>query len=140
MNNLKHTPAPWRWELNEKSKHVQLCGGIPKYDLIVMDFVRYGMGGAQPRFNIEKESGFNIMVKSSEMGSIVKGREHHADWFKSILHPDAILMQHAPEMIEALIKVNEFIKENSDKNYMVKLLDRELPGLNELIESATNLK
>lgn len=60
--------------------------------------------------------------------------------FSQSCKADAQLIAHAPEMIEALIKVNEFINENSDKNYMVKLLDRELPGLNELIESATNLK
>lgn len=99
---FKGTPAPWRWELNETSKNITLCGGVPKYDLIVMDFVRYGMNGACPRFNTTHESGFNILERADTMGVAVEGREHHQSWFKNINHPDALLISKAPEMLDML--------------------------------------
>lgn len=87
---MKHTPEPWRWELNEESRDVQLCGGNPKYDMTVMDFVRWGMGGATPRFNFTLETrGLQIMEPAKKFSKPVEGREHHASWFKSINHPDA---------------------------------------------------
>lgn len=98
----QYTPGPWRWEFNEKSKDINLVGGKTIYDLTVMDFVRYGMGGAQPRFNIDHGQDLQLMHKASEMGVIVKGREHHANWFKDINHPDAKLISSAPELLEAL--------------------------------------
>lgn len=98
----KHTPGPWRWELNEKSKIVQLQGGIPKFDCTVMDFVRYGMGGAAPRFVTKFRPHLNILKRCEEYGVIVPGREHHADWHKTIVHPDARLIAAAPDLLEAL--------------------------------------
>ena len=88
MKTPQHTPEPWRWELNEKSKEVQLVGGHPKFDKLVMDFARWGMGGATPRFNREIGA-LNIMAPARVFDMIVEGREHHAAWFKTIDHPDA---------------------------------------------------
>jgi len=98
---MKHTPGPWRWELNQKSKHVNLCGGVPRYDLTIMDFVRYGMNGASPRFREDKDR-MNIMHRADEFGEVVQGREHHQHWFKSINHPDARLIAAAPDLLDAL--------------------------------------
>ncbi len=93
------TPGPWRWEVNHKSKQVQLCGGAcPKYDLTVMDFARWGMGGAAPRFSDER----GIMHRSDGLTVTVAGREHHAAWFQDIRHSDARLIATAPELLEAL--------------------------------------
>lgn len=78
------TAAPWRWELNAKYKHVELCGGEPKYDATVMGFARWGMGGAAPTFNI-----YGGMVRADEFGAEVEGRRHHASWFQDVKHPDA---------------------------------------------------
>lgn len=133
---LQHTPAPWRWELNEKSKHVELVGGIPKYDLTVMSFVRYGMGSAAPEF---RDSNC-IMKRCEAFGKEVEGRKHHADWFKSISHPDAKLMQSAPEMIDCLLKIEKFISENKSKNYMIEMLSREVPELSALINKTITIE
>lgn len=40
--NAIHSAGPWRWEFNPCSKRIQLVGGAPRFDCIVMDFVRYG--------------------------------------------------------------------------------------------------
>lgn len=52
---------------------------------------------------------------------------------------DAQLIAHAPEMLESLIKVNNFIIENKDRNYMIELLTREVPELSDLITRATTI-
>lgn len=97
----QYTPGPWRWEFNEKSKEINLVGGKTKYDLTVMDFVRYGMGGAAPRFNVDHGNDLQLMYRADTMGEVVKGREHHANWFKDISHPDAKLIAAAPDLLEA---------------------------------------
>jgi len=108
---FKGTPAPWRWELNEKSKDIKICGGKPMYDATVMDFVRYGMGGAAPRFQVEIAPDISILERSEVFGIEVKGREHHAKWFKTIDHPDANLISAAPDLLQAAI---DFIEKVDD--------------------------
>ena len=97
----KFTPGKWRWELNLKSKRVSLCGGKNPFDLIVMDFERWGLGSAIPRFRTGNDD-MNIMKKAVEFASVVPDREHHSDWFQNIDHPDARLIAAAPEMYELL--------------------------------------
>ena len=100
----KHTPGPWRWEYNAEYKSVKLCGGKPQYDKTVMDFTRWGMGGAQPRF-LSVDRPFLLLHKLSDMQSWVEpfpGREHHANWCAAVNHPDARLMAAAPDLLEAL--------------------------------------
>lgn len=100
----KHTPGPWRWEVNEKHKTMALCGGVPRYDLTVMGFERWGLGSAQISLRDTTKDGLNFMQKVSHWAVVVKGREHHAYWFKGISHPDAQLIEAAPLLLSALIK------------------------------------
>lgn len=86
--------------MNEKSKDVQLCGGKPKYDLTVMDFERWGMGGAIPRLRDPSDHG--LLTRCLKWAKVVLGREHHAHWFKELDHPDARLIAAAPAMDLAL--------------------------------------
>lgn len=85
-----HTPAPWAWRghpahRDSVPKHPYLRSEIsPRY--IVMDFVRQGMQGAQPRF-IHRGTGAGIMRPVSEMG---------AGW---AAHPDARLIAAAPDLL-----------------------------------------
>lgn len=103
----KHTSGPWRWEVNEKHKTMALCGGVPRYDLTVMGFERWGMGSAQISLRDTTKDGLNFMQKVSHWAVVVKGREHHAYWFKGISHPDAQLIEAAPLLLSALIKYVE---------------------------------
>lgn len=107
MSVHKHTPGPWRWEVNEKHKSVQLVGGVPKYDLTVMGFERWGMHDAAATLREPDVDGMNIMHRCTDWAKPVPGREHHADWFKAIDHPDALLIAAAPELLAALEAITE---------------------------------
>lgn len=82
--------GPWRWELNHQNKGVSLVGGSPQFDKTVMGFERWGMSGAAPCFN-DAVAGreYNIMERAERYGVKVAGREHHANWFMDVEHPDA---------------------------------------------------
>lgn len=107
---LKATPGPWRWELNLKCKQAQLCGGDPKggfgaYDLTVMDFVRWGMGGAKPRFRGNKHF---VLHNVEDFAAVVPGREHHKDWFQTVDQPDAnYIAACSPDIVLKLIEIAE---------------------------------
>lgn len=101
----KHTPGPWRWEYNAQYKTVDLVGGRPMFDLTVMDFARWGMGGAVPRFRDTSEVGMNLMNRLCDKPEWVapeSGRAHHKSWHQLVTHPDARLIAAAPDLLEAL--------------------------------------
>jgi hypothetical protein len=102
-----HTPGPWRWEFNEKHRQLTLVGGRPKYDLTIMEFCRWGMWGAgvSMRDTVPEADGFQLMYKVHDRPDWVvpfPGREHHKDWCAAVSHPDMLLMQAAPDLLEAL--------------------------------------
>ena len=111
--SMRHTPEPWRWELNLKSKGIELCGGKPSFDLTVMDFTRWGMGRAAPRVR-DKEG---LLEPAHKYGKVVEGREHHAEWFQGINHPDMnriVACVNAcaglnPEALPEVVKLLEYI-------------------------------
>lgn len=105
MTAPTHTPGPWRWEFNRASKNVHIVGGRPMFDLTVMDFTRWGMADAVPRFRDTAVDGMNIMHRlcdRSDWLAFDPGRAHHASWHLLITHPDARLMQAAPVLLAAL--------------------------------------
>jgi hypothetical protein len=94
-------PGPWRWNLNLKAKQIRLESTGYGTDLeIVMDFVRWGMGGARPRFQNPER----LMVHAEAWSKTVPRREHHADWFRSLSHPDAEFIAHARKDVELLLE------------------------------------
>lgn len=65
-----------------------------------MDFERWGMSGAVPRFRDNADHG--LLTRCLKWARKVIGREHHASWFKSLDHPDALLIAAAPDLLAAL--------------------------------------
>jgi hypothetical protein len=101
----QHTPGPWRWEFNAEHKSVDLVGGRPMFDLTVMDFARWGMGKAVPRFRDTAVNGMNLMDRLCDKPEWIApepGREHHKRWHQLVTHPDARLIAAAPDLLEAL--------------------------------------
>lgn len=89
------TPGPWCWTVNPKHHGVELSRG--QYGDSVMRFARWGMGGATPLFRRD-----GLMVRAVDLSVVEPGREHHADWWRLIDHPDARLIAAAPSLLEAL--------------------------------------
>jgi hypothetical protein len=101
----QHTPGPWRWEFNAAHKTVDLVGGRPMFDLTVMDFARWGMGHAVPRFRDTSVDGMNLMDRLCDKPEWIApepGREHHKKWHQLVTHPDARLIEAAPCMYSLL--------------------------------------
>jgi hypothetical protein len=85
----KATPGPWRWVIDLRHRDIRLDAG----SRVVMDFARYGMQGAQPRFRLPQYG--DVLV---EMSDLAKDPSLLA-W----PHPDAELIAHAPADIAALV-------------------------------------
>jgi len=103
-----HTPGPWRWEINRNGKDINLVGGVPKFDLTVMDFTRWGMDGATARFRDTAHDGVNLMDRVCDKPEWIAdfpGRSHHAHWCASVIHPDARLIAAAPDLLDALREI-----------------------------------
>lgn len=93
----KATPGRWLWILNLKAKqvHLEAQDGPRQY---VIDFVRWGTNGAQPRFQVD-----GLMQDAQDCAAIVEGREHHAAWYQTLDHPDANLIAAAPDLLRRLV-------------------------------------
>jgi hypothetical protein len=102
---IKHTPGPWRWELNEKHRQLQLVGGKPTYDLTIIRPDRWGMQGATLEIRDTAHDGMNIMHKLHARRDWIaphEGRAHHAGWCANVIHPDMRLIAAAPDLLAAL--------------------------------------
>ena len=114
----KFTQGPWKWRINQQSKYILLKGG----DKIVMDFVRYGMNGAMPRFRSER----GLMIKSNTLAVNIPGEEHHSRWNQDIDHPDARLIASAPDLYSALEEAISWLTE-TDKGRSIEQINGQ-PG------------
>ena len=99
------TPGRWLWILNPKAKqvHLEAQDGPRQY---VIDFARWGMNGAQPRFQVG-----GLMRDAQDCAAIVEGRKHHATWYQTLDHPDANLIARAPELLRRLVEENKRLRE-----------------------------
>jgi len=107
MSAAKHTQGPWRWEFNEKHKGLHLVGGRPQFDLTIIDFERWGMHKATMRLRDTAHDGFNLLYRVHERPDWIApqpGREHHKHWHQLLTHPDARLIEAAPDLLDAAKK------------------------------------
>lgn len=105
MSEALHTPGPWRWEFSASSRRLHLVGGRPQFDLTIMDFDRWGMNGATISLRDTAHDGMNLMHKLHERSdwiAPIPGCEHHKSWLQRVVHPDARLIEAAPELLEEL--------------------------------------
>lgn len=102
------TPGPWGWFGH--SKHGMHLATVDRNRTYIMDFVRQGMAGAQPRFRdrmVMKPASELCVFEvarhvignkaANEAGTFVYRRD-----IVAIDHPDARLIAAAPELYEAL--------------------------------------
>lgn len=133
--DLSHTAGPWRWEFNAKDKEVHLVGGRPQYDLTIMDFTRWGMGGAGIRLRDVRHNGLNVMEKLHERPDWVApffGREHHADWRAAVTHPDMRLIEAAPELYELV----ELVHQSFGGGNVITFSDEDISRFAEVVAKA----
>jgi hypothetical protein len=101
----KHTPGPWRWVFNGEHRRLHLVGGRPRYDLTVLDFERWGMNDATMRLRDTAHDGMQLLYRVHERPDWIapeSGREHHKHWHRLLTHPDARLIEAAPDLKERL--------------------------------------
>lgn len=86
---IAHTPGPWEWRTNGARIYLRT---VHRGGLYIMDFVRRGMQGAQPRFAVwqgdDREKLGGIMTPASEFD------------FRN--HPDARLIASAPDLLAVI--------------------------------------
>jgi len=104
------TPGPWGWEVSRVRKCVELCGGRGGSDLTVMDFVRWGLQGAAPRFWKWIGNLANEPQRADQLAVAAPGREHHGKWFARIDHPDARRIARVPDLEAEVIRLRDALQ------------------------------
>lgn len=126
------TPGPWQWFGNTKMYDVYLAT-VDRGRRFVMDFVRWGMSGAQPRFQvrINGDEGSGIMRSVGELGKDESSlgplfEASHRRQFTGIGHPDAAyIAAFSPDV--ALTLIDRIEKAERERDAAIKARD-ELDG------------
>jgi hypothetical protein len=92
------TPGPWEWDVIDAHKCICLESARWK----VMDFARYGMNGAAPRFLVD-----GFMRRADELLKSLPGKEHHRGFDNYIDHPDAAFIARSRTLIPKLVAALE---------------------------------
>jgi hypothetical protein len=95
-----HSPGPWRWILNPRTGELAL---LARGRFVVMDFVRYRMQKATIRLRDATHDLMYRVQERSDWHAPEHGREHHSGWHAILLHPDAKLIEAAPDLHDACI-------------------------------------
>lgn len=101
------TAGPWKWTVNKSTKHVRLDSRTKGW-MTVMDFVRWGMGGAAPRFCVA-----GLMERCDDLSAAIPGEEHHASWDQRINHPDAEFIALARTALPAALRTLAAIRDKT---------------------------
>jgi hypothetical protein len=99
------TPGQWQWFGNVKMREVYLST-VDRGRTFVMDFARWGMTGAQPRFQVtlDERPGYGQMARLENLGDMGPQMvaAHRSD-FVGIGHPDARFIAAASVLVPRLI-------------------------------------
>lgn len=98
-----HTPGPWKWVIDTKSKRLALRGAVRCTP--VMEFARWGTSSATAMLRDTERHGCGLLYRVHERPDWIApepGREHHKDWHQLLTHPDACLIESAPELLATL--------------------------------------
>lgn len=103
------TRGQWRWRLNRTCREVVLESTCRGYE-VVIDFARWGMNGAKPRFRKQTDAGI-LMTPAEEFAADVPGREHHSHWHQTLNHPDAAhIAACCPDVVLSLLREIELLR------------------------------
>lgn len=110
--------GPWHWLCDPKRREVRIeatSAAFGRWFETVVDFCRYGMSGAAPRFRrYDPEADEpGDMVRADFISVPFPGREHHADWARNIVHPVGRLMVEARTLIPQLLDEVERLKQDA---------------------------
>jgi hypothetical protein len=95
----KHTPGPWAWAWMRRCNDAIYLATPDRGQLIVMDFVRQGMQGGQPRFATWQGE------ERERMGGLMKD----ATDLDLSIHPDARLIAAAPDLLAMCKKTRDML-------------------------------
>lgn len=108
------TQGTWAWFGNTRMQHIYLAT-IERGRKIVMDFARWGMQRAQPRFQKPPEHGFMDGVEA-----FVRYEADHREDIGYLDHPDARLLVEARNALPTLLRMAR------EREALVPVLDRVL--------------
>lgn len=106
--------GPWQWYGNTRTNEVYLAT-VNHGRVYVMDFARWGMQSAQPRFQVSLKDGSALvgepgLLRDGIMRSLEQLRDlgpqfdrSNTGSFTGVGHPVAKLMQEAPSLVAALL-------------------------------------
>ncbi len=117
MGKSMHTPGPWAWFGNASSTSLYLAT-THSGRRFVMDFARWGMRGAQPRFQVQS----GVMTPARDLLMFEVGDSKVVGYdaatedtsvyrydVRGIASADARLIAAAPDMFDALAEAKEAI-------------------------------
>lgn len=110
MSQSNHTPGPWAWFVNAKTKHAYLAT-THSGRIVVMDFARAGLHRAQPRFLVPGPLDGYLSPIFDAHPCIVSPADHNGS--VDVIHPNARLIAAAPdllavcEMVETALKTGQ---------------------------------
>jgi hypothetical protein len=99
-----HTPGPWRWCINRKSRILELEAYRLGGGTTVIQPTRWGMDSATIMAG-DHEHVLHKLQDRPDWIAHFQGRGHHAKWAAGVCHPDLRLIEAAPVLLDCLQRI-----------------------------------